>query len=188
MVADDRRAAIASLNLTAKCFESTCDFVLVSSDADLVRAVRRVFEADWEGVSYRTSADDGRLIVGPEHARARFASLIGQATRSIRLIDPKVSDPGMLLLLRRREVEGISVDVRGQSGLGQLAAHGKLLMIDDTTAVIGSISLSTLLEFRRELAVVIRDDDALGALNRFWQALPPSSEWSAAAAVSLEIS
>jgi phosphatidylserine/phosphatidylglycerophosphate/cardiolipin synthase-like enzyme len=174
IVADGGPAIVASLNFTRKCFGPTCDFMLVSSDPDLVAALRSVFESDWHGTTFR--AVDGqaaRLIVGPEHARVRFAALITQATRRIRLIDPKISDPAMMLLLRNREAQGIRVDIRGRSGLGPLTAHGKLLMIDDAAAALGSISLSTLaLEFRRELAVVVRDPEALGTLHRFWDSLP----------------
>ena len=49
----------------------------------------------------------------------------------------------------------------------------KLLVIDDSTAVIGSISLSMLaLEFRRELAIVTRGAASLRALDEFWRSLP----------------
>ena len=175
IVADDGPAVVASLNFTRKCFRSTCDFMLVSSDAALVAALRSVFDADWIGAPYRrANGSAGRLIVGPEDARAGFVALIGQAVRRIRLIDPKISDPAMLLLLRKREAEGIRVDIRGRSDLGPLVAHGKLLMIDDHAAVIGSISLSALaLEFRRELAVVVRDRPSLDVLEGFWSSLPP---------------
>jgi phosphatidylserine/phosphatidylglycerophosphate/cardiolipin synthase-like enzyme len=173
-VADEGPAIIASLNFTRKCFHATCDFVLVSSDPGLVNELRRVFEADWCGTLYSPGGADGdRLIVGPEHARRRFAALLGQAAHTIRLIDPKISDPAMLLLLKAREAQGIRVDIRGRSGLGPLAPHGKLLMIDDREAAIGSISLSTLaLEFRRELAVLIRDRQSLDTLDQFWNSLP----------------
>lgn len=173
-VADDGPAIIASLNFTRKCFRTTCDFLLVSNDPALVNGLLRVFEADWQGTRYLSGdADGGRLIVGPEHARMQFAALLEQATHTIRLIDPKISDPAMLLLLKAREAQGIRVDIRSRSGLGPLAPHGKLLMIDDAAAVIGSISLSTLaLEFRRELAVLIRDRQTLDALNLFWDSLP----------------
>ena len=95
----------------------------------------------------------------------------------------------MLLMLRERAAQGIRVDIRGRSALGSLVAHGKLLMIDDAAAAIGSISLSTLaLEFRRELAVVIRDRCSLDALNGFWNSLPAGNAPGAAAGISMELS
>ena len=190
IVADNGPAIVASLNFTRKCFGPTCDFMLVSSDPDLVAALRSVFDADWHGTAFRSvDGQAARLIVGPEHARARFAALISQAAHRIRLIDPKISDPAMKLLLRNREAQGIRVDIRGRSGLGPLTAHGKLLMIDDAAAAIGSISLSTLaLEFRRELAVVVRDPAALATLNRFWESLPAVDAAGLSTGIPVELS
>lgn len=190
VVADNGPAIVASLNFTRKCFGPTCDFMLVSIDPGLVAALQGVFDADWQSPGQRAPGGHaGRLIVGPEHARARFASLIGEAAHRIRLIDPKISDPAMLLLLKNREAQGIRVDIRGRSGLGPLTAHGKLLMIDDAAAAIGSISLSTLaLEFRRELAVVIRDPASLDALNRFWDSLPAEDAPGLSTGIAVEIS
>jgi hypothetical protein len=69
--------------------------------------------------------------------------------------------------------QGVNVEIRGPRDVGALMPHGKLLMIDDGTAVIGSISLATLaLEFRRELAVIIHDVRVLDALDGFWKSLP----------------
>lgn len=190
IVADSGPAVVASLNFTRKCFESTCDFMLVSSDQRLVAALQLLFDADWDGVPYQpVEARADRLIVGPEQARAGFVALVDRATRRIRLIDPKISDPAMLLLLKKREAEGIQVDIRGRSGLGSLLAHGKLLMIDDEAAAIGSISLSTLaLEFRRELAVVIHDRPSLDTLNRFWDSLPAAEVLGLSTAIPVELS
>jgi hypothetical protein len=95
----------------------------------------------------------------------------------------------MMLLLKNREAQGIRVEIRGRSGLGPLTAHGKLLMIDAAAAAIGSISLSTLaLEFRRELAVVVRDPAALDTLNRFWDSLPAVDAPGLSTGIPVELS
>ena len=174
IVADEGPALVASLNFTRNCFEATCDFMLVTHDPELVGGLMRLFHADWHAPgSWSPDVPDDRLIVGPERARARFAALLQQARQSIRLIDAKLSDPEMLALLRAREAAGVAVDVKGPNALGPLFPHGKLLIVDDSTAVLGSISLSTLaLEFRRELAVVVRDRNTLQQLNDFWNSLP----------------
>jgi phosphatidylserine/phosphatidylglycerophosphate/cardiolipin synthase-like enzyme len=175
IVADEGPAFIASLNFTRKCFQATCDFAVVSHDSELVDGVTRLFDADWDATRYTASDVPGhRLIVGPEQTRRRFTALFEEATHDIRIIDPKINDPAMMTLLRARAAAGITVDIRGAEALGPLVPHGKLIMIDDATAVIGSISLSTLaLDFRRELAVVIRDRASLIALEQFWASLPP---------------
>jgi phosphatidylserine/phosphatidylglycerophosphate/cardiolipin synthase-like enzyme len=91
----------------------------------------------------------------------------------------------MLALLKRRAAAGLRVEIRGPGGLGSLVPHGKMLVIDDSLAVIGSISLSMLaLEFRRELAVVTRDRASLATLDDFWQSLPPMATTGDAPGVS----
>jgi phosphatidylserine/phosphatidylglycerophosphate/cardiolipin synthase-like enzyme len=175
IVADDGPALVSSLNFTRKCFQTTCDFILVTHAPELAAGLTQLFEAD--STTPPAGLPDlpgGRLIVGPERARQRFAGLLQEARHSIRLIDSKLSDPGILTLLKAKAAAGVAVEVRGRSALGPLVPHGKLLIIDDATAVIGSISLATLaLEFRRELAVVVHDKNALRQLNDFWGSLPP---------------
>ena len=175
MVADDGPALVASLNFTEKCLERTCDFMVITSDREVSGELLHLFDSDWNGTAYvpRPSAGD-RIIVGPEHARRRFAVLLESAVRRIRIIDPKMDDPAMLALVRARAASGVAVELRGPDAVGDLVAHGKLLIVDDATAVIGSISLSMMaLEFRRELAVVSRERQTLSQLDLFWRSLPP---------------
>ena len=175
IVADGETALVASLNFTAKCFERTCDFSLVTNDAAVVSGVTELFAADWERRPVvLTPPQAARLIVGPEHRpRERFAELARAARERIRVIDPRVTDPRVLSILAARRAAGIGVDIKGRDDLGGLAAHGKLLIIDRTTAVIGSIAFrSAALDGRRELAVVTRDPGVVGQLERFWRSLP----------------
>jgi phosphatidylserine/phosphatidylglycerophosphate/cardiolipin synthase-like enzyme len=47
-----------------------------------------------------------------------------------------------------------------------MTPHGKLLIIDGATAVIGSVSLSALsLDFRREVAIIVDDPRCVRRLN-----------------------
>lgn len=79
----------------------------------------------------------------------------------------------MVCLLDERRDAGIEVDLRGHGDLGPLAAHGKLLVIDDHTAVIGSMALSTrVLETRRELSLIVRRPGVLRQIDDFWHTLP----------------
>ncbi len=171
IVADKGPALVASLNLTRKCLTGTVDFVVTTYNRGVVSGLTRLFDAD------RTSSGgplprglSPRLIIGPERARQQFTTLIQQARRSIRLIDPKVTDPSMVSLLKARKAAGIKVTVLGRGSIRGLATHGKLLVIDGKIAVIGSVSLSALsLDFRREVAIVVTDPDAVKTLNTFFQ-------------------
>src|SRR5436305_8660498 len=46
IVADDGPALIASLNLTRKCFEKTCDFIVITCEPETVAGLTQLFETD----------------------------------------------------------------------------------------------------------------------------------------------
>src|SRR4029453_19554161 len=87
-------------------------------------------------------AISARLIVGPERSRAEYRRLISSAKRSIRILDHKLSDPDLVMLLRERRAEGITVSVVGHQALGLLEPHGKMMILDESRAVMGSTALS----------------------------------------------
>ncbi len=173
LVADDGPALVASLNFTRRCFTSTCDFLLTTHDPAVVAGLRRLFAADSRGAgSSPPSRLGSRLIVGPEHARRALTRLLDQARRSIRIVDPKVTDPAILQLLKTKRAEGVEVTVLGREGLGQYIPHGKMLLVDGKIGALGSLSLSALsLDFRREVAVVVHDPRCLGQMDRVFRRL-----------------
>ncbi len=173
IVADDGPALVASANFTRKCFTSTCDFLLVTGDRSVVTSLQRLFRADClapdASLPGRLSS---RLIVGPEHARRRVTDLLVHAERSIRIVDPKVTDPAMLDILRARREAGVLVKVLGRAQMGRYSPHGKMMLVDESVGVIGSLSLSALsLDFRREVAVVVRRRDCVNKMNEVFQDL-----------------
>jgi phosphatidylserine/phosphatidylglycerophosphate/cardiolipin synthase-like enzyme len=173
LVADDGPALVASLNFTRRCFTSTCDFLLTTHDPVVVGGLRRLFAADSRGPeSAPPSRLGNRLIVGPEHARRALTGLLEQARRSIRIVDPKVTDPAIVDLLKTKRAEGVEVTVLGREGLRQHVPHGKMLLVDEAIGVLGSLSLSALsLDFRREVAVVVHDPQCLEQMNRVFRRL-----------------
>jgi len=173
IVADASLALIASLNFTRKCFSDTCDFLLTTRDTSVVEGLRSLFEADCtpSGASF-SECISGRLIIGPERARAGVTGLLLEARRRIRVIDHRISDPWMAALLKSREAEGIAVETLGRRALGDLLSHGKLILIDDDAALIGSMALSTpSLDLRRELAIVVRNPQCVRKLNGLFREL-----------------
>ena len=171
IVADDGPALIASLNFTRKCFEKTCDFIVVTCEAGTVAGLTQLFDADCRHPDASLSPGlSDRLIVGPDRARPRFLEMLGQAHRSIRIIDHRVSDPQVVALLRNCQASGVSVQVLGQGAVDGMLSHGKMLLVDDTIAAIGSISLSPpSLNLRREVAVMVREPGNAAALKRFFE-------------------
>ena len=173
MVADGRIALVATLNPTKRCFSRTWDFILTTDDRALVRSLSTLFILDAAGQPvlprHRISP---RLIVGPEGARAKMRSQIMSACRSIKILDHKLSDPDLVALLRERRAEGIAVSVVGRQPPGAQAPHGKMIIIDESRAVLGSMAMSALsLEFRREVSVVVERPTIVRQLNVFYQEL-----------------
>jgi len=67
LLADDGPALIGSLNLTAKCFSATCDFILLTHDPGVVDGLRELFEVDWLAPhSTLPNKLSPRLIIGEE--------------------------------------------------------------------------------------------------------------------------
>jgi cardiolipin synthase A/B len=172
LLADDAVALVTSLNFTAKCFARTCDFTLVTGDPDVASGVRALFDADWDGRPLElTPSQRARLIVAPDGGpRDRVATLLRGAHRSIRVLDAKLRDRTLRRVLDERRHDGIDVDVARRRAMRSLRAHGRLLILDGHTAVIGSLALSRRsLDQRRELAVIVRDPRLVAELEAFWQ-------------------
>jgi cardiolipin synthase A/B len=173
MVADDSTAIITTLNPTMKCFTRTWDAVLLTQDPAVVKGLLTLFKADAAGEPLPSRRPlSRRLIVGPERSRSEFRALICSARHSIRILDHKLSDPDLVGLLRERRGDGIIVTVLGKQPMRGIEPHGKMMIIDEARAVLGSTALSTLsLDFRREVSVVVHDPALVKQLNVSYQEL-----------------
>jgi phosphatidylserine/phosphatidylglycerophosphate/cardiolipin synthase-like enzyme len=165
LIADDGPALVSSLNFTRKCFNRTCDVIVITHDPAVVRGLRELMAADRLGQPIPEGLTD-RLIVGPERARRQLTRLIEGARASIHLIDAKLSDPGLVALLNARRAAGIAVQLYESERYGHLVSHGKIMLIDRRVAVIGSLALAALsLDFRREVAIVVEEPAAVAAIE-----------------------
>ena len=171
LVADDGPAVVASQNLTRKCFAKTCDALVLTYDPDVVSGLRRLMAADRDGAAMPQDLSP-RLIVGPERARRQFTALINQAQSSIRLIDAKLSDPDLVERLNQRRAEGLTVEVFGSKRLGELRSHGKIMLVDNRVAVVGSLALAALsLDFRREVAIIVETPSAVADVEEMFRTI-----------------
>ena len=189
MLADEGPAVVASFNLTSKCFERTLDGFVLTYDPDVVAGLRTLIAGD-RNARPAPSSITPRLIVGPERSRRDLTSLIAQARSSIRIIDAKLSDPDLVSLLNRRRAEGLTVEVFGSKKLAGLKSHGKMLLIDDRIAVIGSLALTPVsLDTRREVAIVVQEREAVAEVARLFRTIRESCTLSGFAATgrSLEL-
>ena len=172
VVIDDGPALVTSLNFTRKCFENTCDFLVFTENAGVVAGLKTLFERDCSTAASPLPDITDRLIVGPDRARARLTELLGSAEHSIRIIDHRVNDPQVIALLRDKEHKGVSVRIVGDVRTDGLVAHGRMILIDQKIAVIGSIHLSPpSLDWRREIALVIEEAPILTELYDYFENL-----------------
>jgi len=163
LIADDGPAIVASLNFTKKCFKRTLDALVVTHDPAVIVDLRRLWTVDRGREAMPADLAD-RLIVGPERARRQFTALIEAARTSIRLIDAKLSDPDLVSLLNAKRAAGLTVETFTGKRLGDLKSHGKIMLLDDETVVVGSLALAALsLDFRREVAIVVTAAPAVAA-------------------------
>jgi Phosphatidylserine/phosphatidylglycerophosphate/cardiolipin synthases and related enzymes len=169
IVSDDQVGLVSSLNLTRKCFDDTFDFILISRRPELITALTTLFYFDWHAPDVTLPEIPERLIVGPDRTRLRIIPLLQRATFRIRIVDHRVTDPQVLLTLASKMKDGIHVEILGRGQVGGLVSHGKMILIDNDVAVVGSFSLSEAgLDIRREVAVVIDDRTKVAELNRFF--------------------
>jgi len=172
IVADEETALIASGNLTRKCFDKTCDFVLITTAKEVVAGLQTLFDSDRD--STESSLPQGlseRLIISPQRARAKFVELMEQAGQSIAIIDRRITDPGIHHLLKTKRGAGVEVQLLDGGAVGKdMISHGRLLLVDGRTAAIGSISLDAeALDFRREVAVILDDRACVAQLSEFFR-------------------
>jgi phosphatidylserine/phosphatidylglycerophosphate/cardiolipin synthase-like enzyme len=176
LVADNGPAVVGSCNFTRKCFSKTCDAVVVTYDTDVVAGLRALMAADREGRRAPDTVSE-RLVIGPERARRQFTALIENATSRIRLIDPKLSDPDLVTLLNARRAGGLTVDVFGSKRVGDLKSHGKIMLVDDRVAVVGSLALAALsLDFRREVAIIVDEPGAVAEVQRLFDTVASAQQ------------
>ena len=182
LVVDDGPAIVASLNFTKKCFAKTLDALVVTYDPAVVAGLRDVLTADRE-MRPAPETLPARLIVGPESARTQLTALMRGAVSSIRLLDAKLSDPAFIALLAERRAAGVQVQVLDRKRYGDLKSHGKVCLIDERVAVVGGLALAALsLDFRREVAIVVEEPDAIAGVREFLDSVTTRSPGAEAAA------
>jgi phosphatidylserine/phosphatidylglycerophosphate/cardiolipin synthase-like enzyme len=173
IIKDDGPALVTTLNFTRKCFEDTCDFLVLSEDPAIVASLKYLFEKDCtEPTAAALPPFTERLIVGPDHSRQRLTEMLSNAASSIRIIDHRVTDPIILDLLAEKRRQGVTVQVVGAGPMGGLVCHGRMILLDEKIAIIGSIHLSPpSLDSRREVAIVIEEPGLVAQLYDYFQQL-----------------
>lgn len=88
------------------------------------------------------------------------------------MIDPKLSDPDLMALLDQRRAEGVRVHVHQDCRVGPMKAHGKIMLVDGTRAVVGSLALTALsIDFRREVAIQVTEPSAIADIQSLFTSI-----------------
>ncbi len=192
MVVDSRVALIATFNFSDKYFTTTRDYGLIFDEPAIVREVEAGFEADWHGHPLE-NPDDSPLIWSNKNAREGMANLIASAKHSISVQHPKFADLVILdrLIAARQSGVRIRIVCGGAHGISPpdmldtfsalrllaragarvrrqkgLRLHAKLLIIDDRTALVGSMNIDrSAFDLRRELGAIVTDETAVDILK-----------------------
>jgi phosphatidylserine/phosphatidylglycerophosphate/cardiolipin synthase-like enzyme len=175
VIIDGKAAWIMTMNLTQSSPTSNREYIAFdSTPADVVEA-EAIFQGDFAGKP--PASVSGPLVVAPINAVSSVTSLIAQATSTIDIEGEEMSDYHTADALKAALGHGVKVRVvlsdQTQTSSGQAAVaeikgaggklvtlstpyiHAKAMVIDGTTAFVGSENFSTgSLQYNRELGLI----------------------------------
>lgn len=185
IVADGKAALIATFNLCLKDFTQTRDYGVVTHDPARVAQIVEGFEADWEHRDWLPDPETG-LLWSNANSRLRMSHFIDAAKHRLDVQHPKFVDAVILDRLLEAAERGVHVRVLcgGKHGISDwdvldtfsslrvlkrfgvkvhkqknLRLHAKLLIADNSHALIGSMNIDrSAFDLRRELGTTIKDE------------------------------
>ena len=180
MVIDDATGFVESLNWETRDLTETRDYAVVTTHDTEVGEMVKCFDADWAHRAFKPRPES-RLIWCPNNGRERIAAFIDSAKETLWLQNERYQDTVMIEHLVRAVRRGVRVHIMARpphtlkkdklvEGVGGLRImhdvgakvhklkglklHGKMLLADETRAIVGSINLSPgSFDARRELAI-----------------------------------
>jgi len=192
MVVDESTAFVKSLNWATKNLTETRDYAVVTNHCHEVEEILRCFEADWERKPF-DPGESAHLVWCPVNGRDRIARFIDAAKHTLFVQNERYQDAVILERIVRAARRGVKVHVMARpphalkkeklvEGVGGLRIlddvgvkihklrglklHGKMLLADDTAAIVGSINLAPgSFDSRRELAIEVHDSDVVERLE-----------------------
>jgi len=193
MVVDGDAAFVKSLNWVTRNLTETRDYAVVTTHSAEVDEIVECFEADWNRKPFPVN-EQPRLIWCTANGRDRIARFIDEAKHTLFVQNERYQDSVIIERLVRARVRGVKVHVlakpvhalkldkliEGVGGLRimddvgikihllkNLKLHGKMLLADDSRAVVGSINLTPgSFDSRRELAIEVHAADVVERLSK----------------------
>jgi phosphatidylserine/phosphatidylglycerophosphate/cardiolipin synthase-like enzyme len=193
MVVDDKLAVIGSLNWVKKNLDETRDYAIVTTRRHDIAEIVDCFEADWYRKPF-TPRTRSHLVWCPGPGRDRICRFIDRAQHTLFVQNERFQDAVVNERLVRAVKRGVKVHVmvrpphtldrdklvEGVGGLRilddvgirihklkTLRLHGKILLADDLSAIVGSINFAPgSLDDRRELAIEVSDPEVVHRLRK----------------------
>jgi cardiolipin synthase len=193
MVVDAKTAFVKSLNWETKNLTVTRDYAIVTTHKHEVREIMECFEADWKRKKFDTG-EDAHLIWCTGNGRDRIAEFIDDARHSIFLQNERYQDAVIIERLVRAKKRGVKIHVMARpphkldkekltEGVGglrimddvgikvhklkHLKLHAKMLLLDESRVIVGSINLAPgSFDSRRELAIDVHDPEVVKRMTK----------------------
>ena len=184
LIIDDTHAIVMTFNFTRSTFNRERNFALVIDAPKTVKAIERVFSADWNHLPITTDAMP-ELIYSPDHSRKKFIRLIRECKRSIRIYAQDINDYQVIGALAKAARKGIEVTILTSGNIhgkkagylsragvklsqsSDLYIHAKVILLDDNKAIIGSTNLTApSFDENRELSIVTTDMTVIKQLQK----------------------
>jgi len=200
LIRDQQTATVMTFNLTHSAFKNERNFALQLDDPEDVAEIQHVFISDWAHQPVQVHAAD--LIWSPDNSREKLLTLIHGARHSINIYAEGLNDYAIVGALAQAARHGVEVNIlmshyadqQGRQKAGgkkfvylaknnvtvryskHLVIHAKVMIIDDNTAVIGSINFTKQsLDSNRELSVITHDPNIIHSLDNTF-----SADWNGA--------
>lgn len=193
MVVDAKTAFVKSLNWETKNLTVTRDYAIVTTHKHEVREIMNCFEADWKRKKF-DAGENAHLIWCTGNGRDRIAEFIDDARHSIYLQNERYQDAVIIERLVRAHKRGVKIHVMARpphkldkekltEGVGglrimddvgikvhklkHLKLHAKMLLLDESRVIVGSINLAPgSFDSRRELAIDVHDPEVVKRMTK----------------------
>jgi cardiolipin synthase A/B len=201
MVVDGDAALVATFNLCPKYFSLTRDYGVITHDPGHVTEIAEAFHADWNRCDWVPRSYSG-LLWSNDNSRFHMAQFIDAARERLDVQHPKYVDVAILDRLAAAVERGVKVRVLcgGRHGISDwdvldtfaslrtlrrigvkvhkqknLRMHAKLLIADDTNALVGSMNIDrSAFDLRRELGITLSDPVIVARLKQVFD-----GDWAA---------
>lgn len=197
MTQDNQNAMIMTFNFTLSSFKDQRNFAVIIHNPELTQEINRVFNADWQENTYISK--NTQLLLSPNTSRRGYRHAMNAAQHRIDLYAQSIADPDIIQTLVNKANQGITIRIitsklpkpsdltlLTQAGVQihlskKLYIHAKAMLIDDKTAIIGSVNFTpTSLDRNRELALLTQDhavtEKLLTTFNDDWNTLPTTKQ------------